>query len=58
MPTLQLAAEESKVLMEFLDRYLDNLKNETARTDDRKFRKALKDEEDVIRKISGQLKAS
>jgi hypothetical protein len=56
MPTLDLTPDETQVLYEFLERYLLNLKVEAGGTDDRKFLKALKQEEKIIEKISGQLK--
>lgn len=56
MSTLELTPDESKALLEFLERYLLNLRIEIAKTDDREFRRALRRQEDVILKISGRLK--
>jgi len=56
MSTLELTPDECKALLEFLERYLLNLRIEIAKTDDREFRRALKRQEEVIQKISGRLK--
>jgi folate-binding Fe-S cluster repair protein YgfZ len=56
MSTLELSTDESKALMDFLERYLVNLKIEIAKTDDREFRRALKRQEEVILLITGRLK--
>ncbi len=56
MSTLELTPDESKALLEFLERYMLNLKIEIAKTDDREFRRVLRRQEEMIQKISGRLK--
>jgi len=56
MSTLELSMDERKALLDFLERYLLNLKIEIANTDDREFRRALRRQEEVIILITGRLK--
>jgi hypothetical protein len=56
MSTLDLTPDEGKVLLEFMERYLANLRIEVANTDDREFRRDLRRREDIIRTIAGRLK--
>ena len=56
MSTLELTPEEGKTLLEFLERYLSNLRIEIVNTDDREFRRDLRRREESIRAIFGRLK--
>ena len=56
MSTLELTPDEGKALLEFLERYLSNLRIEIVNTEDREFRRSLRQREDVIRNIAGRLK--
>jgi rRNA-processing protein FCF1 len=56
MSTLELTPDEGKVLLEFLERYLSNLRIEIVNTDDREFRRDLRRREEIIRVIFGRLK--
>ena len=56
MSTLELTPEEGKTLLEFLERYLSNLRIEIVNTDDREFRRDLRRREEIIRAIFGRLK--
>jgi len=56
MFTLELTPDEGKALLEFLERYLANLRIEIINTDDREFRRGLRRREDLVRAIAGRLK--
>ena len=56
MSTLDLTPDEGKALLEFLERYLSNLRIEIVNTEDREFRRSLRQREDIIRNIAGRLK--
>ena len=56
MSTLELTPDEGKALLEFLERYLSNLRIEIVNTEDREFRRSLREREDIIRNIAGRLK--
>lgn len=56
MSTLELTPDEGKALLEFLERYLSNLRIEIVNTEDREFRRSLRQREDIIRAIAGRLK--
>jgi rRNA-processing protein FCF1 len=56
MSTLELTPDEGKALLEFLERYLSNLRIEIVNTDDREFRRDLRRREEIIRVIFGRLK--
>ncbi|MCX5841245.1 MAG: hypothetical protein NTY16_07320 [Deltaproteobacteria bacterium] len=56
MSTLELTPDEEKTLLEFLERYLSNLRIEIVNTDDREFRRGLRRREEIIRVIFGRLK--
>jgi hypothetical protein len=56
MSTLDLTPDEGKTLLEFLERYLSNLRIEVVNTDDREFRRDLRRREDIILAIAGRLK--
>ena len=56
MSTLELTPDEGKALLEFLERYLSNLRIEIVTTEDREFRRSLRQREDIIRAITGRLK--
>jgi len=56
MSTLELTPDEGKTLLEFLERYLSNLRIEIVNTDDREFRRDLRRREEIIRVIFGRLK--
>jgi rRNA-processing protein FCF1 len=56
MSTLELTPDEGKALLEFLERYLSNLRIEIVNTEDREFRRSLRQREDIIRIIAGRLK--
>ncbi len=56
MSTLELTPDEGKALLAFLERYLSNLRIEIVNTEDREFRRSLRQREDIIRAITGRLK--
>ena len=56
MSTLELTPDEGKALLEFLERYLSNLRIEIVNTEDREFRRSLRQREDIIRAITWRLK--
>lgn len=56
MATLELTAEEQKALLEILERSHYRLRVEIANTDDREFRRHLKQTEAVMREIMERLK--
>ncbi len=58
MGKLELTPDEEKELLAFLDRYLHDLRVEIANTDDKEFRRSLKNRESIIRVILERLKVT
>ncbi len=58
MAKLELTREEEKHLLEILERYYPSLRVEVVNTDDREFRRALKQRENFMKDLIGRLKAS
>jgi hypothetical protein len=56
MGKLDLSSDEERELLFFIERYLHDLRVEIANTDDREFRRALKNKEVVIRNLLDRLK--
>lgn len=56
MITLELTDEDQEALREFLERYYHDLRIEIANTDDREFRRHLKQKEEVMRALIDRLK--
>lgn len=57
MSRLELTREEEKQLLEILERYYPSLRIEVANTDDREFRRALKQREALMKDLITRLKA-
>jgi len=55
MVTLEMEAEEAKELRAILERYLPDLRAESADTDDKEFKTFLKKRESFMRKIIERL---
>jgi hypothetical protein len=58
MGTLEMTSEEEKELLSFIERYYHDLRVEIANTDDREFRRSLKNKEAIIRNILERLKVT
>ncbi|HOF05150.1 MAG TPA: hypothetical protein PK175_06310 [Syntrophales bacterium] len=58
MSKLELTREEEKQLLEILERYYPSLRIEVVNTDDREFRRSLKQREAFMKDLIGRLKAS
>ncbi len=58
MSKLEMTPEEIAALVAFLERYLPDLRVEIANTDQREFRKFLKQREELIRELLQRLKQS
>ncbi|MCX5827132.1 MAG: hypothetical protein NTV58_03905 [Deltaproteobacteria bacterium] len=58
MSTLELTREEEKQLLEILERYYPSLRIEVVNTDDREFRRALKQRETFMKDLITRLKAA
>ena len=56
MPTFEMTAEEQKLLLEILERADYNLRVEIANTDQREFRRELKQREGVMEKLLDRLR--
>ena len=56
MGKLELSSDEEKELLSFIERYLHDLRVEIANTDDREFRRTLKNKEVIIRNLLDRLK--
>jgi GrpB-like predicted nucleotidyltransferase (UPF0157 family) len=56
MGKLELTSEEEEELLSFIERYYHDLRVEIANTDDREFRRTLKQKEAVIRNILDRMK--
>jgi len=56
MGKLELTPEEEKELLSFIERYYHDLRVEIANTDDREFRRNLKQREAIIRNILDRMK--
>lgn len=57
MPKLNLTPEEEHKLLEVLERYYPMLRIEIVNTDDREFRRSLKEREAFMKDIIDRLKA-
>jgi len=58
MSTLDLTREEERHLLEILERYYPSLRIEVVNTDDREFRRALKQRETFMKDLIARLKAA
>jgi hypothetical protein len=58
MSTLELTREEEQHLLEILERYYPSLRIEVVNTDDREFRRALKQREIFMKDLITRLKAA
>jgi len=58
MSTLELTREEERHLLEILERYYPSLRIEVVNTDDREFRRALKQRESFMKDLITRLKAA
>ncbi|HPI92187.1 MAG TPA: hypothetical protein PLT09_10230 [Deltaproteobacteria bacterium] len=56
MPRLNLTAEEESKLLEILERYYPMLRIEIVNTDDREFRRSLKEREAFMKELIDRLK--
>jgi hypothetical protein len=56
MPKLNLTPNEEIQLLEVLERYYPELQRETADTDSKEFRKALKEREEFMKDLISRLK--
>jgi hypothetical protein len=56
MITLELTDEEREAMRDFLERYYHDLRIEIANTDDREFRRSLKQREAVMKALIDRLK--
>ena len=54
--TIQLADEEAEVLKSVLEEYIAELRNEVSNTDSMDFREALKNKEEILKRLAGQLR--
>ena len=55
MSKLDLTREEEKMLLTLLERYYPNLRREVVNTDDREFRRSLKEQEAFMKSIIERL---
>jgi hypothetical protein len=55
MSKLDLTREEEKMLLSLLERYYPNLRREVVNTDDREFRRSLKEQEAFMKSIIERL---
>jgi hypothetical protein len=58
MSTLDLTRDEEQHLLEILERYYPSLRIEVVNTDDREFRRALKQREAFMKDLINRLKAA
>jgi hypothetical protein len=58
MSTLELTREEERHLLEIMERYYPSLRIEVVNTDDREFRRALKQRETFMKDLITRLKAA
>jgi len=58
MSTLDLTREEERHLLEIMERYYPSLRIEVVNTDDREFRRALKQRETFMKDLIARLKAA
>ena len=58
MGKLELTPVEEKELLAFIERYLHDLRVEIANTDDKEFRRSLKNRESIIRIIFERLQVT
>jgi hypothetical protein len=56
MSKLDLTREEERLLLEILERYFPNLRMEVINTDDREFRRQLKQREIFMKDLIDRLK--
>jgi hypothetical protein len=57
MSRLELTVQEEKRLLEILERYHPDLRREIVNTDDREFRRSLKQQEACMQSLIDRLKA-
>ncbi|MEN6617672.1 MAG: hypothetical protein ABFD12_14035 [Syntrophorhabdus sp.] len=57
MPSLEMNDEETKLLLNVLERYHSHLEVEIARTDRREFREALNERERQLKSVMNKVKA-
>ncbi len=55
MSKLDLTREEEKMLLNILERYYPNMRREVVNTDDREFRRALKQQETFMKDMIDRL---
>jgi hypothetical protein len=55
MSKLDLTREEEKMLLGLLERYYPNLRREVVNTDDREFRRSLREQEAFMKSIIERL---
>jgi len=55
MSKLDLTREEEKMLLEILERYYPNMRREVVNTDDREYRRALKQQETFMKEMIDRL---
>jgi hypothetical protein len=56
MSKLDLTREEERMLLEILERYYPNLRMEVINTDDREFRRQLKQRETFMKELIDRMK--
>lgn len=56
MPAFEMTMEEHEALLEILERYYPDLRREIVNTDDREFRRALKQREAFMKELIERLK--
>jgi len=56
MSVLEMTTEEHEALLEILERYYPDLRREIVNTDDREFRRALKQREAIMKELINRLK--
>lgn len=57
MSVLEMTTEEHEALLEILERYYPDLRREIVNTDDREFRRALRQREAIMKELIQRLKA-
>ena len=55
MSKLDLTREEEKMLLTILERYYPNMRREVVNTDDREFRRALREQETFMKDMIDRL---
>lgn len=56
MPAFEMTTDEHEALLEILERYYPDLRREIVNTDDREFRRALKQREAFMKELIDRLK--